>query len=44
MTSQISRRSFLGTAAALAASSDRPNVLFYFADQVRACEMGYAGG
>jgi arylsulfatase A-like enzyme len=44
MTSQISRRSFLGTAAALAAPADRPNVLFYFADQVRACELGYNRG
>jgi arylsulfatase A-like enzyme len=45
MTQQLSRRSFLGAAAAtLAPAADRPNVLFFFADQVRACEMGYLGG
>ncbi|MEK7404067.1 MAG: sulfatase [Acidobacteriota bacterium] len=44
----ISRRAFLGAAATPAltrgAAADRPNVLFYFPDQIRACEMGYLGG
>jgi arylsulfatase A-like enzyme len=47
MDPRISRRSFLGSAAAAAAASaaaNPPNVLFYFADQVRACELGYNGG
>ena len=43
----ISRRSLLGSATlglAAQAAAARPNVLFYFADQVRAAELGYNGG
>ncbi|MDP3000542.1 MAG: sulfatase [Bryobacterales bacterium] len=43
----ISRRSLLGSAAlglAGQAPAARPNVLFYFADQVRAAELGCNGG
>jgi arylsulfatase A-like enzyme len=46
----MTRRSLLATAAgtlaaaAKPASAQKPNVLFYFPDQVRACEMGYNGG
>lgn len=47
-SSDISRREFMG-AAALAVPgweppTTKPNVLFFFADQVRACELGYLGG
>jgi arylsulfatase A-like enzyme len=51
MTSPLSRRRFLAGAGAApvfpapgAPATSRPNVLFYFADQVRACELGYNGG
>ena len=47
MPQAISRRSFLGASACAAAAAPapaRPNVLFYFADQVRGCELGYNGG
>ena len=33
-----------GTLARAAAAVARPNVLFFFPDQVRACELGYNGG
>ncbi|MCX6633805.1 MAG: sulfatase [Acidobacteria bacterium] len=47
--SDITRRSLLGAAAGLGAAApqpppSRPNVVFFFADQVRLCEMGYNGG
>lgn len=47
--STLSRRSFLGAAAAGVAAGaqgagKRPNVLFYFADQIRAQDVGYHGG
>lgn len=47
MDQAISRRTFLGAASATAAAGmaeGGPNVLYFFADQVRACEPGYAGG
>jgi len=48
MANEITRRSFLGAAAALGArgqaAGSRPNVLFYFPDQLRAQETGYNGG
>jgi arylsulfatase A-like enzyme len=48
MNDSISRRAVLGsTAAALAAEgqqNQRPNVLFFFPDQIRAQEVGYNGG
>ena len=41
----VSRRTFLGSAAAAAQpAAQRPNVLFYFPDQLRAHETGYNGG
>ena len=43
----ISRRLLLGSSAlglAAQAPATRPNVLFHFADQVRAAEPGYNGG
>src|SRR4051812_12707549 len=45
--SDITRRSVLQSAAlgaALQGQSSRPNVLFYFPDQIRAGELGYNGG
>src|SRR5215467_3820829 len=47
MNNPISRRSLLASAAtsvAAAQPSAKPNVLFFFPDQVRACELGYNGG
>src|SRR6185436_2066083 len=47
MSTEISRRALLAsTSASLAAAQQpsRPNVLFFFPDQVRACETGYNGG
>lgn len=45
MSHKLTRRSLLaGAAASLAAAAQRPNVLFYFPDQVRACDLGYNGG
>ena len=49
MSHNLTRRSLLtGAAGSLAAadrrSAERPNVLFFFPDQVRACELGYNGG
>src|SRR5690242_16539833 len=47
MSSSISRRSLLGAAAALGAApadANRPNVVFFFPDQVRAQDVGYNGG
>src|SRR6266496_3116072 len=47
MSSSISRRAVLGSAAAAlgapAQQAQRPNVLFFFPDQVRAQEVGYNG-
>jgi arylsulfatase A-like enzyme len=41
----IDRRTFFGSAMAAAQSAaQRPNVLFYFPDQLRAVETGYNGG
>jgi arylsulfatase A-like enzyme len=47
MNTSISRRAMLGgAAAALGAAQDknRPNVVFFFPDQVRAHELGFNGG
>ena len=49
MPADITRRSLLGAAASLTTaasqtSARRPNVLFFFPDQVRAHELGYNGG
>lgn len=48
MNTTLTRRSLLGAVAGLAASGQstrrRPNVLFYFPDQLRAQEVGYNGG
>src|SRR5437867_13290070 len=47
MGTQLTRRSLLAsTSASLAAPQQaaKPNVLFFFPDQVRACETGYNGG
>src|SRR5260370_26202703 len=49
MTTSISRRNLLsGAAAALGAGAsppaERPNVIFFFPDQVRSNELGYNGG
>src|SRR5262249_51461780 len=47
MDSPISRRSLLASAGASLASAQqpaKPNVLFFFPDQVRANETGYNGG
>jgi len=47
MSTEISRRALLAsTSASLAAAQQpsKPNVLFFFPDQVRACETGYNGG
>src|SRR5690242_8903365 len=48
MSESISRRAVIGSAAAAlgaqAQPTARPNVLFFFPDQVRAHEVGYNGG
>src|ERR1043166_8457289 len=47
MDTQLSRRSLLASTAASVAGAQQattPNVLFFFPDQVRACETGYNGG
>jgi arylsulfatase A-like enzyme len=47
MSFSISRRTMIGaSAAALGAAQDtqRPNVVFFFPDQVRALELGFNGG
>lgn len=48
MNRKLTRRELMGGAAALAASpqaaSKKPNVLFYFPDQLRVQETGYSGG
>src|SRR5215471_15539009 len=48
MSTSISRRTLLGSAAAAlgaaAPAADRPNVVFFFPDQVRVSELGYSGG
>jgi arylsulfatase A-like enzyme len=47
MSSSISRRAVLGGAAAAlgtAQNTSRPNVVFFFPDQIRAQEVGYNGG
>ena len=46
MSQKLTRRSLLaGIAGSIAsASAEKPNVLFYFPDQVRACDLGYNGG
>src|SRR5437868_5471023 len=47
MDTSITRRSLLassGASLAAAQQSPKPNVLFFFPDQVRLCETGYNGG
>ena len=46
MSESISRRSLLASAGALAAqpAAQKPNVLFFFPDQVRSDAVGYNGG
>lgn len=48
MSNELTRRSLLGAAAAslgaAQAAAPRPNVVFFFPDQVRSQELGYNGG